>query len=146
MEETWTRRDFPVLRALVEHFDAPDAVRMDLEEIEAATGLSDDAVKRALRALDEAEPPYIRGIRVGQTTYPVVVTGVTERARRQTSQWPTPEKLVDRLVTALSAAADDEPDPERQGKLRSTAMLLGGTLRDVAVQVAGTAITRGIGM
>lgn len=146
MEETWTNRELPVLRYLVECFDDPDVHRVDLSEISAATGLDDEQVRRALRALSEASPDYIHGRKTAQTSYPVLLTGVTERARRDVGVWPTPDSLVDRLVTAFDVAADQEPDPERQGRLRQIARSLGGSFRDIAVQVAGTAVARSVGM
>ena len=81
---------------------------------------------------------WVRGL------VPVLLTGVT----RATRGWgmPTPDSLVDRLVTAFDVAADEESDPERQGRLRQIARSLGGSFRDVAVQVAGTALARSVGM
>lgn len=146
MEETWTRRELPVLAYLVERFDDPDLHRVDLSEIATGTGLDDDQVRRALRALSEASPDYIEGPKTAQTSYPIILTGVTERARREVGAWPTPDGLVDRLVTAFDVAADQEPDPERQGRLRQIARSLGGSFRDVAVQVAGTVVARSVGM
>lgn len=43
---------------------------------------------------------------------------------------------MDRLVAALSFAAENEADPDRKSKLRQTAPWLGGGRRNVVTQVA----------
>lgn len=68
-----------------------------------------------------------------QLAYPARITGVTERALVATGQWPTAEGAVDGLVAALTAAADQEPELERQGKLRGAAAVLSGMAREIAV-------------
>jgi len=146
VEDTWVGRDLPVLTYLVERLDRLDVHRVDLPEIEQATGLASDNVARALQALDQAEPPLIQGIRAMALPYPAVITGFTERARRAVGAWPTPDGLVDRLMSALDTAADEEVDPSRKSKLREIAGALGGSMREVVVEVAGTAIARGMGM
>ena len=98
-------RDLPVLRALVEAFDGPERYRMSPEEIKTVTGFSDDDVHRALRVLHEASPPLIKGTMVSQLSFPVMVMGVTERARVAAGQWPKPEDLVDALARAFEDAA-----------------------------------------
>lgn len=146
MEDTWTARDLPVLTYLVERLDDPGTHRVDLPEIGPATGLDDHGVERAINALDSASPPYLNGIRVDQAPYPIIITSVTERARREVGAWPTAEAFVDRLVAALNQAADAETDPEKRSKIQQVAASLGGGLRDVAVNVAGTALARSMGM
>ena len=59
---------------------------MNLDEIQDETGLSNDDVKRATRALLEAQPPLIKGIGADQVTYPFRIVGVTERARVKVGQ------------------------------------------------------------
>jgi hypothetical protein len=142
MDDTWGARDLPVLAALVEHFDDPDAIPWRLPDVESATGLDAGEVVRALAALDHAEPPYLESISHEELAYPTILTGITERARREVGAWPTPEALVDRLVAALSEAADSESDPEQKSKLRQAAQWLGGALRDVTTQVVAGAVLR----
>ncbi len=55
------------------------------------------------------------------------VTEVTADARRAVGQWPTPENVVASLAAAFSTAAEQEPDHERRGKLRSVASFLADT-------------------
>jgi hypothetical protein len=114
-----------VLRALVEAFDDPERYRMSPEEIKTVTGFSDDDVHRALRVLHEASPPLIKGTMVSQLSFPVMVMGVTERARVAAGQWPKPEDLVDALARAFEDAAKSG-DPQEGSRLRRIAEDLRG--------------------
>ena len=144
MEETWMSRDLPVLRALVEAFDDPERYRMSPEEIKTVTGFSDDDVHRALRVLNEASPPLIKGTMVNQLSYPVMVMGVSERARVATGQWPKPEDLVDALARAFEDAAKSG-DPQEGSRLRRIAEDLRGAARDVAIRVVTGWISQTMG-
>lgn len=135
MESTWANRDLPVLRALVEAFDDPERYRMSLDELEERTGLSKDDVKRATRALNEADPPLIKGIGADQVTYPLVIVGVTERARVRAGQWPSPEGLVEALSEALERGADGSGDPQERTRLKTVADGLRGAGREIAIRV-----------
>jgi hypothetical protein len=70
------------------------------------------------------------------------VNRVTPAAREEVGQWPAPAKLIDRLAAAFSDAASREPDPVRRDQLRHAGALLGGPVRDVAVQVAANVMAR----
>ena len=146
MDDTWTNRDLPVLAALVERFDDPAVDQVRPSEVVALCGLDEAAVFRALTALCEAQPAYVEFITVDEERAPVVITGVSTHARRAVGAWPSPEALVDRLVQALAAAAEREQDPERRSRLQQTAVWLGGALRDVALQVAGTVVARHVAL
>jgi hypothetical protein len=115
-------------------------------EVGTLTGLDDAAVLRALTALCEARPAYLECITVGEERAPAIITGITAHARQAAGAWPTAEALVDRLVQALAGAAEQEQDPERRSKLQQIALSLGGALRDVAVQAAGTVVARQVGL
>lgn len=145
MDDTWMKRDLPVLTALVERFDDPAVDQVRPPEVGVLTGLDDAAVLRALTALCEARPAYLECITVGEERGPAIITGVTAHARRATGAWPTAESLVDQLIYALAGAAEREQDPERRSKLQQTALWLGGALRDVAIQVAGTVVAQHVG-
>jgi hypothetical protein len=146
MNDTWTDRDLPVLMALVEQFDDPAVDQVRPAEVVALTGLDEDAVLRALTALCEARPAYLDCITLGEQRAPAIITGISAMARQAVGAWPSPETVVDRLVEALTRAAEQEQDPERRSRLQQTALWLGGALRDVAVQVAGTVVGRQLGL
>jgi hypothetical protein len=86
--ETWTTRELPVLRALVKKFDDVETNIVRIETLPAATGLDEIDVKRAVRSLTTADPPYAIGNGIDQLSYPIIITNVTERARRAVGQWP----------------------------------------------------------
>jgi hypothetical protein len=140
MESTWEPRDLPVLDAVVRYFDEhPQGVMLRCEEVANLAGRDATDVHRALKTL---EPTYVRlASGLGSPS----VRGVTDQARRVVGQWPSPEVWVDRLVQALREAAEREPDPERQGRLRAMAEGLGGFARDVAVGVLSGGITQSMG-
>lgn len=72
--------------------------------------------------------------------YPLLVRGVTERARRAVGTWPEAQRLADRLLATLGQAADAEPGGERRTALKRTLAFLGGAGRDVLVQTAATVL------
>ena len=142
MESTWETRDLPVLEAAVRLLDEyAESALPDLGDLCEATGLDNDSVHRALAALQGEYLAYERGGGDGRFTH---VKSVTAQARRIVGQWPTPEALVDRLVAALDKAAEQEPNDERRSKLRTVSAALGGAVRDVAVEVAATVVSRGV--
>ena len=136
MESTWESRDLPVLDAVVrfleEEFDGEypraqmfaDRLGMDLQQ-----------VARAVMAL---APTYLVVAPSLGGPESLGIDGVTDEARRKVGQWPTAEAFVDRLADALLKAAAQEHDPVRRNRLRSTAEALGGAVREVAIQAAGS--------
>lgn len=143
MEDTWTSRELPVLNAVVKAFEDRDRRQLRVAELTALCDLPESDVQAALRSLDSASPPYLEAPRPGWgATYPAIITGVTERARRAVGQWPTPESLVDRLAEAFGQAAEHEADPQKRGRLREVASWLGQAGRDIAVKVAAEVLLR----
>ncbi len=119
MESTWETRELRVLDYLVEHYDKPQRpVDPSVEHLSEVTALDKESVRTALAHLFTADPPYITGMDVAEFDYPARLSGVTERARRAVGQWPTPESLADRIIAALEAQAESEPDPETRSKLK----------------------------
>jgi hypothetical protein len=135
MEKTWTCRELPVLRTLVEKFDDPDTYDVRITALPDLTGLAETEVKQALRALFSAEPPYLEGKAFAETTYPVIISSVTERARRAVGQWPASDQGPDVLIAALQGAAETEPDEAKRSGLRKTAEFLAGAGREVLFRV-----------
>lgn len=143
--DTWEELHLPVLRAAVERYDETGHA-MRVNELVEASGLGDDQVQRALRALRHEEPPFFTKMDGSMGGGILVVGAPTGHARRAVGQWPTPEALADRIVAALRTAADREQDEEASGRLRRLASWFGAGGRDVLVEVAATAVTRGVGM
>lgn len=145
MDQTWTVRDLPVLRAIVELYEETGQI-VSPNQIEAKTGLAAEVVQSALRALDSEQPPYVKKMQRYASGHVVMIGAPTGHARRAVGAWPTAETIADRLVSALDEAADREPDPERKGWLSKTAAYLGNAGRDLAVEIGATAINRQMGM
>jgi hypothetical protein len=57
--DTWTLRELPVLRYLVERFDDTATRKVELSEIESALGMIPEDVRSSVRALAGASPPYM---------------------------------------------------------------------------------------
>ncbi len=136
-----------MLQAIVEMSDE-HARQIHPEEIAEYTGMDLDKVKLALFALADEDPPFFSYIEnsslVGRDIG--AVSRPTGYARRTVGSWPTPEALADRLVVALNQAADAEPDQEKRGFIKKTALWLGSAGRDIAVEVAATALAKSAGM
>jgi hypothetical protein len=146
VDDTWTSQELPVLRYLVERFEAVDALEVPAAEIAQAVELSAAEVGRSLRKLSDAAPPYILTYApAAEIRDPDMVYDVTERARRTVGQWPTAEAVADRLVAAFAAAAEQEPDEERRSWLRRAAAWFGGAGRDFAVDGGAALVARQIG-
>lgn len=142
VEDTWTDRDFPVLDAAARLLDAAVPPWVSVSEIATATGLTDHEVARALTAL---YPRFVGEMdEFSGAPGPWTIQNVTTEARYAVGQWPTPESLIDRLAEAFKAAAEREPDEQKRGRLRQLADALTGTVRDLAIGVAGEVIARRI--
>jgi hypothetical protein len=96
------------------------------------------------RSLDAMDPTYVdfRKTETGGDPRFWYVLKVTPAAREEVGQWPAPANLIDRLAAAFDEAAQREPDPIRRDQLRHAAGLLGGPVREVAVQVAANVMAR----
>jgi hypothetical protein len=136
MEDTWTNRDLPVLKAAVEIYDGTGHIRP--EAIASAIEFDAVTVQRGLRAL-YTEPYFQEGTSAhgGQMIF---VGAPTSDAYRVAGAWPTPENLLERLVAALEAASesDDISEPERS-KAKQAALWLGSALSQIAISALGGA-------
>jgi hypothetical protein len=138
MQQTWMERDLPVLDATVAMLE--DDPMVTDAAITEHTGFDLTAVRRALEALDGT---YVY---LGRDMSGFFIDAVTADARRAVGQWPTGESLVSQLAEGLAAAAEKEADPERKTRLRQAAVLLGGAVRDIAVEIAGRFVERAAGL
>jgi hypothetical protein len=147
MEGTWVSRELPVLDAVVTLLDdGRIPANVTVTELAGHTGMDPVEIARALQALNG---PYLDL----QTTLATIddpgswfAKGVTPEARRAVGQWPTADSLITRLVDGFNAAAEREPDPERKSRLRAIASGLGGSVRDVAVDIVARVIEHRTGL
>lgn len=149
MEDTWVRRDLPVLDAIVTLLDEPGAFAVDVAEIAGHTGLDPHEVDRAIEAMEGTYiAKYQRTLSGGDPSNWHVMK-VTSAARRAVGQWPTAQSLAITVVDGVTAAANhaqDEPDAQRRSTLRKIGDALGGTGRDVAVDVMTKALEHKFGI
>ncbi len=104
---TWETHELPVLRALVGHFGAADALPVPAQRIAELTGLEQGDVVAVLRRLSEAKPPYILGVqRLSGTSAAMIVAGVTDRTYHELEQ--------DDINHQLAADADERLPQRRQ--------------------------------
>jgi hypothetical protein len=130
-------RDLPVLQAIVEIYDSTGRNARP-GEIATRTGLDQETVQRAIRAL-YTEPYMQEGTQAFGGQHLIVGTP-TGDALGVAGQWPSPENLLERLVTGLEGAAEDEDRPEEErSKLKQAALWLGGALSQVAIGALGGA-------
>ena len=142
MEPTWFDRELPVLEATIQLFEERSypAGLVRVGQIAERSGMDSLTVLKALIAMN---PTYVslHLVSAGEGPDPQIVKSVTTAARQAAGQWPSPETMSDRLLSALSSAADREGDPVRKGHLRAAADALTGIGRDVLVNVMSAAAT-----
>ncbi|OBJ58223.1 hypothetical protein [Mycobacterium asiaticum] len=138
IEETWTNRDLPVLRALVQIYENTGRAMIRASDIENATGFDKDTTQRALRSL--SREPYFKEAKGSWGGGILFVGPPTGAALRVAGQWPTPESMVERLIAAFEAAASDEdleePERTRAQKIRD-GLISGGS--KIAIAALGSA-------
>jgi hypothetical protein len=133
--DTWTRRDLPILRAALRRADEGEHY-ISLTDIQAEVGLNAAQMRAGMDALESAFPPYMTTqLLFGEDPVQGHVTHISERARQALGTWPTSTDVLDRLVAAVEALADREPDPAKQSMLRNAARVFGGMARDVVTAV-----------
>jgi hypothetical protein len=121
MDDTWTSRDLPVLKAVVEIYHTTGKTVISPGEIAAKAGFDQETTERAIRAL--YRQPYLEPGHISWSGHTDAVGPPTGEALRVAGQWPTPENMLERLIAALEAAGDDETvaEPERS-KLKQIAL------------------------
>ena len=139
MEDTWGARELPVLTAAVELLE--ESYMVTVSDIAERTGLELSEVARSLDAMDPTYVDFRKTMTGGDSRFWYVLK-VTPAAREQVGQWPSPASLIDRLIEAFGEAAKRESDPARQDQLRHAAALIGGPVREIAVQVAANVTAR----
>ncbi|MDM2643335.1 hypothetical protein PP633_01670 [Mycobacteroides abscessus] len=140
VRETWTARDLPVLKAVVDIFEGGDDDNIEPAEIGLRTGFDEATVQQALKAL--YKHPYLdRDTGLTGSNGDVIFAGEpTGDGLRAAGNWPSPEGLTERLVAALEAAsADESREPEERSLLKKTALTLRGAAYQIALAALGGA-------
>lgn len=133
MHDTWASRDLPVLDATVGLLE--ESYMVTVSDIAARTGVDEEAVARALEALDPLYVDFRKTTTGGDPRFWYVFKA-TPAARQAVGQWPTGDALITRLAAELTAAGQQESDGERKGLLAYAARLVGDELRDACVRAA----------
>lgn len=138
MDSTWESVDLPVLEAAVRFVGDRGWAELPQEfGLAPMVGLDAEGVEKALLRLDGE---YIVADRVGGGLPNIGVNKIYPAARRAVGQWPTPETVAERLLTALESAAEAEQDEDKRTKLRQVAGFLGSTGKDLLVNVLAAVI------
>lgn len=143
VQETWFRRELPVLTAVVEAFERDFDGLPDVRDIAQAAGLPVDDVAHALRALD-GEYLVLRMTMGDRASW--FVDSVHNSARRAVGQWPAPDHFAIELAKAMEQVAESTSDPETKGRLRRAADAIGGLAKDVLVEVGTKVLERQVGL
>lgn len=137
IEYTWTNRDLPVLRAVVDIYDRMGGP-IDADDIRAAVGFDATTVQRALRALNTED--FFRDVTAIASGDIWAVGAPTGTALRVAGAWPSPEALLDGLVDALELAAGDQArEPQERSKFGTLAAGLQSFATQVAIGALGGA-------
>lgn len=145
MDDTWASRDLPVLEAIVTTLDSDPNTIPTLHDIAERLGKPVTEVGKAALALDGSYFE-LHKLMTGGDFGPWFVTKVYPSARIAVGQWPSGEVWTNRLVKALSEAAESEPDERKKSKLRATAEAVAGVARDITVEVLSGGIVKAAGL
>ena len=144
MDDTWFRRDLPVLDEIVRRVDTILRTGIpNLYEIAEATGMPLADGGDAAYGMHKAGLIDLGMTMTGGDPGPWHVMEVSAAARIAVGAGPSPENLAERVVVILEQQAENEPDAERRTRLRA---FLGGaeTARSTAVDILSGAIAKTI--
>ncbi len=137
--ETWHARELPVLRAIARQLErGPIRQPVQLADITAETGFSDEDVIRALDILGHAD---MIDVELNRMTLNARVLRISAEARRRVGQWPTGQTALDRIIAALEAIAANTDDTDTRTNARKFADWLRASGTTVGLSVASAAIT-----
>lgn len=138
LPDTWNSRDFPVLLEAARRIDAEIGAGVRFADIAQATGLSEDDVVIAARALDDAGLVELRLLMPAKAGR---IVRITARARQLVGHWPTEQTALDRIIAALEAIASNTDDEDTRSNARKFADFLRTSANTVGLSVAAAAIT-----
>lgn len=144
LDDTWTSRDFPVLRELVRLMDEQPVGGVRCGQVESALPDLDPAdIQRAAVNLGRASLIDLRGASGKRFLF---CTDVSERALRLTGLWPDEQAAADHLLWVLEQKATSETaTPEERSRWAKIRDSVGHAGRDIAVELAAAVAARSVG-
>jgi hypothetical protein len=150
--DTWKSRDLPVLKHVCAVLDIEES--LSTRDIDPSSiGIGEDDLVRALRALDDEYLVinwYVRHRALMDPSTPIprnegTIIAITAAARREVGMWPTAERVTERLLAALDEQIESSSDdPDKRSKLIRIRDAVGGTARDLFVEIVGSAVSKAI--
>jgi hypothetical protein len=141
VDELWSF-DRAVLTKVVEAYEPTGVDLLSGQILRHFPAAQYDDVRQSLRRLDKDGYIETTALRRGNgEVHFLRINGVTGKGLRASGAWPDDaELLADRILAALVERAENEPDPEKQSKVKTVLKAVGGMSRDVLVDVLGAAI------
>jgi DNA-binding PadR family transcriptional regulator len=151
IEDSWSRWEFPVLRALArwEQDNKTGGMISRGDVVQLVGASSDDAWKvgRALSRLEREGLIVASGGSDG-TPWPRFVMSLTNSGLRRAGAWPSPasfqRELVERLTQAAERISLDEP--AKAGRLRQAADVLGDKATDIVAKMIAEMAAKAAGL
>lgn len=142
LEDTWFKRDLPTLKAIAKIKDEDPFAFPNVDAIQDLTDLSKIDILRSIKALEDV---FIKVQHLsGSDGFGFIVLEIYPSAREATGLWPSPEKLVSKLIESIEKAAVSESNLEKKTKLQNLATLGREFAQDLIVGVATEFISRKI--
>jgi hypothetical protein len=122
VDELWSG-DHAVLTKVVESYESTGEFFEPQQLLEAFPAEQHDVMRHSLRRL--STHGHIETLIVGpgldeRAAQILWIKGVTEKGLRATGAWPDDaELLADRVVAARAERAENEPNPEKQSKVKA---------------------------
>lgn len=133
----WSSVDFPVLKAVVDRWNASSGAVVLTREIAADTGMDADEVLRSVTRLAAADLIDAQDASTEkQGAYNI--TRCSRDAQVLTGVWPSPERLIARLEGELEKEIDEAP--EGSAKHRKLSALL-ESLKNIAEGTTSAVLT-----
>jgi hypothetical protein len=145
VKDTWFARELPILEAVVQLDEDTGGRPIRLDAIADAADRPFDEALTSIRRLNTAG--YIEvGWTLGNGGRGSHVDRISAEALRAVGAWPNPENLAIQLLAEMEKAAEAEPDPDKRGRLRAAATVLGETLRGSGEAILASVIAKALGL
>lgn len=115
LQDQWGLRDLPVLIAIASFSDRGDIVSPG--QIAELTGLTDDDVESAIRALERTG--FIPKVQRKGDGRAYILGGITGAAYQVTGLHQSRDEAQEQFIELLAQAIAREPDPEKKSRLQA---------------------------